>query len=84
VDDCDLIHVDMVNDESALETFDKMQASVRSWGMLLIATGGSYKPDKSSITLSPLFGIGKVGGLTLRTTTTQTTRWLYRCQMGQR
>jgi hypothetical protein len=36
----------MVNDESSLETFDKMQASVRSWGMLLIATGGSYKPDK--------------------------------------
>jgi len=46
VDDCDLIHVDMVNDETALETFEKMQASVKSWGMLLIASGGSYKPDK--------------------------------------
>jgi hypothetical protein len=46
VDDCDLIHIDMVNDESALQTFDKMQASVDSWGRLLIATGGSYKPDK--------------------------------------
>jgi hypothetical protein len=46
VDDCDLIHIDMVKDESALETFDKMQASVCNWGMLLIATGGSYKPDK--------------------------------------
>ena len=46
VDDCDLIHIAMVNDESALQTFDKMQASVISWGRLLIATGGSYKPDK--------------------------------------
>ena len=46
VDDCDLIHIDMVNEESALESFDKMQSSVRNWGMLLIATGGSYKPDK--------------------------------------
>jgi hypothetical protein len=46
VDDCDLIHIDMVNDESYLKTFDKMQASVKSWGMLLIASGGSYKPEK--------------------------------------
>ena len=46
VDDCDLIHIDMVNDESVLQTFDKMQASINSWGRLLIATGGSYKPDK--------------------------------------
>lgn len=46
VDDCDLIHIDMVHDETALETFAKMQASVKSWGMLLIATGGSYKPEK--------------------------------------
>jgi hypothetical protein len=45
-DDCNLIHIDMVNDESSLETFDKMQASVKSWGMLLIASGGSYKPEK--------------------------------------
>ena len=27
----------MVNDESLLETFDEMTASVKSWGMLLIA-----------------------------------------------
>ena len=46
VDDCDLIHIDMVNDESPLETFDKMQASVRNWGQLLIATRGAYKPEK--------------------------------------
>ena len=37
----------MVNDETSLETFDKMQASVRSWGRLLIGSGGSYKPEKS-------------------------------------
>jgi hypothetical protein len=46
VDDCDLIHIDMVRDETALETFDKMQSSVNSWGKLLIGSGGAYKPDK--------------------------------------
>ncbi len=46
VDDCDLNHINMVNDESALQTFDHIQASVHSWGRLLIATGGSYKPEK--------------------------------------
>ena len=46
VDDCDLIHIDMVNEESALVTFDKMQASVRNWGKLFIATGGAYKLEK--------------------------------------
>jgi hypothetical protein len=46
VDGCDLIHIDMVRDETALETFDKMQASVNSWGKLLIGSGGTYKPDK--------------------------------------
>ena len=47
VDDCDLIHINMVKDETSLETFEKMQASVRSWGKLLIGSGGSYKPEKS-------------------------------------
>jgi hypothetical protein len=46
VDDCDLIHVNMAEDESALETFHKMQEAVRNWGRLLIASGGSYKPPK--------------------------------------
>ena len=46
VDDCDLIHMDMVHDETELVTFSNMQASVRSWGTLLIGTGGSYKPEK--------------------------------------
>ena len=46
VDDCDLIHIDMVHDETELATFSNMQASVRSWGALLIGTGGSYKPEK--------------------------------------
>ena len=38
MDDCILIHIDMTNDESALQTFERMQASVISWGRLLIAT----------------------------------------------
>lgn len=46
VDDCDLIHIDMNCDDSAFETFEKMQESVLSWGNLLIGSGGSYKPVK--------------------------------------
>jgi hypothetical protein len=46
VDDCDLIHIDMEKEESVSQTFESMQASILSWGRLLIATGGSYKPEK--------------------------------------
>ena len=46
VDDCDLLHIDMGCKDSAFVTFDKMQESVRNWGKLLIASGGSYKPPK--------------------------------------
>jgi hypothetical protein len=46
VDDCDLIHIDMATEESVSQTFARMQASVLNWGRLLIATGGSYKPEK--------------------------------------
>ena len=46
VDDCDMLHINMVEEETTLETFANMQASVRNWGDLLIATGGAYKPPK--------------------------------------
>jgi hypothetical protein len=46
VDDCDMLHMDMVKEETALETFANMQASVKNWGDLLIASGGAYKPQK--------------------------------------
>eukprot|EP00956_Cyclotella_meneghiniana_P008124 scaffold10809_cov23-Cyclotella_meneghiniana.AAC.3 len=36
----------MVEEETTLETFVNMQASVKNWGELLIATGGAYKPPK--------------------------------------
>jgi hypothetical protein len=46
VDDCDLLHINMVEEDSVLVTFEKMQESVMNWGRLLIASGGSYKPPK--------------------------------------
>lgn len=46
VDDCDLLHIDMTRDDTALVTFNRMQASVTNWGNLLIGSGGSYKPPK--------------------------------------
>lgn len=44
VDDCDLLHIDMMSNDSTFEMFEKMQESVMNWGRLLILTGGSYKP----------------------------------------
>jgi hypothetical protein len=41
VGDCDLLHINMEEEESAFVTFEKMQESVMNWGKLLIASGGS-------------------------------------------
>lgn len=46
VDDNNLIHVDMVEDESAEEAADDLQGSIDRWGRLLIASGGLLKPEK--------------------------------------
>jgi hypothetical protein len=81
VDNCDLIHIDMVNDESTLQTFDKMQASVNSWGRLLIATAGSYKLSVST-TYYLFMGTRRESGTTTKSQKKQSTGWLYQCQMG--
>ena len=44
--DNDLIHIDMDQYQTAAEAHEDLQASVNSWGKLLIASGGSLKPEK--------------------------------------
>jgi hypothetical protein len=46
VDDTDIIHLNMNKDESVHQAHQALQASIRSWSQLLIATGGSLKPEK--------------------------------------
>ena len=46
VDDTDIIHLNMEGSESVVETHRALQESVRSWGGLLIASGGALKPVK--------------------------------------
>ena len=46
VDNNDLIHIDMGKDQSAEEAAYDLQSSIDSWGHLLIASGGSLKPEK--------------------------------------
>jgi len=46
VDDTDLLHLNMTREESVTETLESMQDSVIDWGELLIATGGTLKPEK--------------------------------------
>jgi hypothetical protein len=46
VDDTDLIHIRMDRNESVEEAHAALQSSIISWGNLLIATGGAFKPIK--------------------------------------
>ena len=46
VDKNDLINIDMNQDQTAAEAHEYLQACINSWGKLLIASGGSLKPEK--------------------------------------
>ena len=46
VDDTDLLHLSQNEDSSIQDAHSALQASVTSWGNLLIATGGALKPEK--------------------------------------
>ena len=46
VDDNDLLHLNLDADETAEEAHAALQASVACWSQLLVATGGSLKPEK--------------------------------------
>lgn len=46
VDDTDLIHLNLEEEESVTEAHAALQRSVYSWSDLLIATGGALKPEK--------------------------------------
>ena len=46
VDDNNLIHIDTEKDQSAEEAAYELQSSIDRWGRLLIALGGSLKPEK--------------------------------------
>jgi hypothetical protein len=42
----DLLHLNMEGDESVQEVHMALQQSIENWGKLLIAMGGTLKPDK--------------------------------------
>jgi hypothetical protein len=46
VDDTDLIHINMEADESIVEVHAAIHQGIENWGRLLIATGGTLKPEK--------------------------------------
>lgn len=46
VDDTDVIHLNLEEEELAFIAHHRLQESVLSWGKLLIATGGALKPSK--------------------------------------
>jgi hypothetical protein len=46
VDDTDILHIDLTQNERVNKVHKRIQESVNSWGNLLIATGGALKPAK--------------------------------------
>ncbi len=46
IDDTDMMHLDMEQEESIFDVHWELQESFLSWGKLLIATGGTLEPDK--------------------------------------
>jgi hypothetical protein len=46
VDDTDLLHINMDAEESIVEVHTAIQRAIENWGRLLIATGGTLKPEK--------------------------------------
>ncbi len=48
VDDTDLIHVDMQEQEDLESAHERLQEAINNWGHLLRATGGALKPVKCS------------------------------------
>jgi hypothetical protein len=46
VDDTDLIHINMGQNEDADLALIHLQDSISNWGQLLLATGGALKPSK--------------------------------------
>jgi hypothetical protein len=46
VDDTDILHIDLTEDESVDEVHSAIKHSVNNWGNLLIATGGALQPNK--------------------------------------
>ncbi len=46
MDDTDILHIDLTEDESVDEVHSAIKHSVNNWGNLLIATGGALQPNK--------------------------------------
>jgi hypothetical protein len=46
INDTDILHIDLTQNERVNEVHKRIQESVNSWGNLLIATGGALQPAK--------------------------------------
>jgi hypothetical protein len=46
VDDTDLHHINLEEDESVAKVHKLIQASVQNWGNLLVVTNGALQPEK--------------------------------------
>ena len=65
VNDTDLLCLDMDGNKTVVEVHAALQRAIDNWGKLLIATGGTLKPDKCFF---------------ISSTSRDTTRWLAVCR----
>ena len=62
VGDTDLLHLDMDGNEMVVEVHAAMQCAIDNWGNLLIATGGTLKPNKCFFHLNDFQEWTRCGG----------------------
>jgi hypothetical protein len=67
VDDTDLLHINMDAEELIVEVHAAIQRAVENWGHLLIATGGTLKPEKCFFSFDRLC-LDTEGGVAIRHT----------------
>jgi hypothetical protein len=84
VDHCDLIHIDMTDDDDVYTTFQKMQEALLNWGSFELLPAAPTNLLSASTTLSPSPGHKTASGNTRKTTSSLSLRWWCRCRMDRR
>ena len=83
VDGTDRLHLDMDGNETVVEVHAALQRAIDNWGKLLIATGGTVKPDKCFFISSTSSGHDAVAGSMSDITKMRLQLCLFLCLTGR-
>ena len=79
VDETGLLHLDMEGNVTVVEVHAALQRAIDNWGKLLIATGGTLKPNKCFFISLTSSGHGAVAGSMSDTTRMRLQLCLFLC-----